>query len=72
LVTLGLNFGKTSGENTIDFLSQTVKDDFDNDVQSPYIVVVKRLDGKQENILKHLRSLRAKKKSSISFVLNLF
>ncbi len=38
--------------NSIDFLSQTVKDDNDNDVRSPYIEVIKRIDGKTENILK--------------------
>ena len=44
--------------NTIDFLCKTVKDDFDNDVQSPYIEVITRVDGKKENILKQYKTFR--------------
>jgi hypothetical protein len=43
---------------TNDFLSKTIKDDFDNDVQYPYIEVITRLDGKKENILKQYKTFK--------------
>jgi hypothetical protein len=44
--------------NTIDFLSKTIKDDLDNDVRSPYIEVITRIDGKKENILKQYKTFK--------------
>ena len=43
---------------TNDFLSQTLKDDYGNDIRSPYIEIVTRLDGKKENILKQYKTFK--------------
>ena len=43
--------------NTIDFLIRVLKGDDNKDIKSPYIEIVKRLDGKEETVLKQYKSI---------------
>ena len=43
---------------TNDFLSQTLKDDYGNDIRSPYIEIINRLDNKKENVLKQYKTFK--------------
>lgn len=44
--------------NTIDFLIKMAKDENGRDIKFPYIEVIKRLDGKQETILKQYKTVQ--------------
>ena len=44
--------------NTIDFLIKTFKDDNNKDIKYPYIEVIKRLDGKEETIIKQYKTIQ--------------
>jgi hypothetical protein len=43
--------------NSIDFLIRTKKDNNKNDIKSPYIQVIDRLDGKKETIIKQYKTI---------------
>jgi hypothetical protein len=43
--------------NTIDFLIKIVKNDNQKDIKSPYIEYIKRVDGKEETILKQYKTI---------------
>jgi hypothetical protein len=44
--------------NTIDFLIKFNKDEFNKDIKSPYIEIIKRPDGKEETLLKQYKTVK--------------